>query len=734
MTGSVAARPGRNEPCPCGSGKKFKHCCMGGNPAVKAVSVARLVQEALHYHRSGKVREAEMAYERVLKQDPDNVDALHLLGVLASHGGRHDEAVARIGRAIEISPNIPALYLNLGNVYQMKGDLELAIASFQRALALKPDFAEAHLNLGNAFQAQKAYDSALSHYEKALAIKPDHPDILMNMGNVLQAQHRWNNAVAYYDRVIALRPDSAEAFYNMGKFFQAQERLGEAESYYQQALHLKPTLLEAYLNLAQVWNSRGRFKDASAVLAHALSLKPDSAEAEMNLGGVYMAQGRMEEAIAHYERATQMDRAYAVARSNLLLATQYASHLTLDEVLVKHRAFGVAFEGESPHFAPHANTPRPKRKLRIGYVSPDFRRHSVAYFAEAVFALHSRAGFEVYGYYNHYLEDEVTERFRGYCDHWRNINEMGDAEVEHQIRQDGIDILVDLAGHTGRNRLSVFALKPAPVQITWLGHPNTTGLKTMDFRITDPYAEPKGMTEHLNTEALWRLPEVFCCYTPCAANPDRRGDEDLAVQPAPMLRNGFVTFGSFNNIAKVSPQTVALWSRVMKAVPHSRLLLEAWWLDSPELQEQLIGRFAAHGIEADRLIMKPRTPEQQYVLYHEVDIALDPFPCTGGTTTFDALWMGVPVVTLAGRAFVSRMGVSLLSNLDEKNLIAESEDDYVRIVQDLIADPDALNRLRLGQRERMECSPLMDAPRFVKNMEKAYRAMWKQWCEKEAGV
>lgn len=697
MTGNVSAKHGRNDPCPCGSGKKYKHCCMQG----KAVAdVARQVQLALGYHRSGKMQEAEKAYHEALKLDPNNVDAMHLLGVLSSHTGRHDAAAEWIGKAIAISPSVPALYLNLGNVYQAQGKLDQAIESFSRALELKPDFAEAHLNLGNAYQTRRNYTAAIAHYEKALALKPEHPDALLSLGNVLQAEHRWNEAVDCYSRSLTRRPDSPEAHYNLGN----------------------------------VLNKLGHFKDAASCFQRALELNPDLVEAQMNLGGVFMAQGRLEEAVGHYEQAVQMNRAYALARSNALLATQYASHLSPEEIFARHRAFGIDFEGAMPHFPLHPNTRKPKRKIKIGYVSPDFRQHSVAYFAETVLARHNHTLFEVYGYYNHHIEDGITERFKGYCDHWLNINQMGDADVAQRIRDDGIDILVDLAGHTGQNRLPVFALKPAPVQVTWLGHPNTTGLKSMDYRITDSYAEPVGMTELLNTETLWRMPDVFCCYTPCAANPERRSDAALAVQPTPMLRNGYVTFGCFNNIAKVSPQTVALWSRLMKSVPGSRLMLEAWWLDSPELQEQIYARFAMHGIEAERLVMKPRTPEQQYVLYHEVDVALDPFPCSGGTTTFDGLWMGVPLVTLAGRTFVSRMGVSLLSNMGLSDLAAASEDAYVEKAQRLIADPEALNALRLGMREKMERSPLMDAPLFVKNMEKAYRAMWKKWCEDEPEV
>ena len=343
-------------------------------------------------------------------------------------------------------------------------------------------------------------------------------------------------------------------------------------------------------------------------------------------------------------------------------------------------------------------------------------------------ARHDRERFEVFGYYSHNIEDEVTARFRRYCDHWRNVDKLADDRVADLIREDGIDILVDLAGHTGRNRLPVFARKPAPVQVTWLGHPNTTGMKAMDYRITDAFAEPEGMTEHLNAETLWRLPEIFCCYTPCASKPERLGSAELEPKPTPALDKGYVTFGSFNNIAKLSPPVVALWARVLHAVPGSRLMLEAHMLDKPLMQDQIRSRFAAHGIGPERLILLPRKQEQQYVLYHEIDIALDPFPCVGGATSFDSLWMGVPLVTLAGRSFVSRMGVSLLSNLGLDELVAADEDAYVEIAAALAHDLERLKGIRQGMRKRMEASPLMDAERFARHMEAAYREMWRRWC------
>jgi predicted O-linked N-acetylglucosamine transferase (SPINDLY family) len=358
-------------------------------------------------------------------------------------------------------------------------------------------------------------------------------------------------------------------------------------------------------------------------------------------------------------------------------------------------------------------------------VSGDFKAHAVAYFAEAVLTHHDRHAFELYGYSNTATEDAVTQRLQGLFDHWRSIRTLDDDQAADLIAKDGIDILIDLSGHTADNRLLVFARKPAPIQISWLGYPNTTGLRAMNYRLTDGYAEPAGMTEQYNVETLWRLPDVFCCYTPCINNPERRHSPELNVHATPALKNGYVTFGSFNNLAKMSPPVVALWARLLQTLPGARLMLEAAGLDTDLLRKQVIDQFTSHGIQMDQLILRGRTPAQQYVLYNEVDIALDPFPCNGGTTSFDTLWMGVPLITLAGQTFVSRMGVSLLSNLGLTDLIAQTEDQYIEIALDLATNIERLNALRQSLRPRMETSPLMDQPRFVRNLETALRDMFE---------
>lgn len=369
----------------------------------------------------------------------------------------------------------------------------------------------------------------------------------------------------------------------------------------------------------------------------------------------------------------------------------------------------------------HRSLSRPiSGRLKVGYVSPDFMRSPVASFIEPVLAAHDRGEFELVCYSNSGQEDEVTGRLRGSCDVWRDISQIRDQEAADRIRVDGIDILVDLAGHTAGGRLLLFARKPAPVQVTWLGYPDTTGLDSMDYRLTDAIADPEGATERFHTEELVRLPGGFLCYSPAPESPE--------VADAPQLKSGHVTFGSFTELAKVTPDLVALWSEILRALPGARLTLEAAGLSADSACRDLRQQFGDRGIRPERVDLRP--PEFSAVgplaRYHEIDIGLDTFPFNGVTTTCEALWMGVPVVTLAGTTHVARTGASIVSRVGLPELVATTPAQYVEIAQHLAADQEKRRALRAGLRARMRASPLLDAPRFARGLEAAYREMWKK--------
>jgi protein O-GlcNAc transferase len=368
-----------------------------------------------------------------------------------------------------------------------------------------------------------------------------------------------------------------------------------------------------------------------------------------------------------------------------------------------------------------ANLPDPDRRLRVGYVSGDFRNHAVNYFFEPLLQHHRKDSFEFFAYANMNMEDDVTARLKPGFDHWRDIRALSDAAAADLIEADGIDILVDMSGHTAGNRLLIFARKPAPIQATWLGFTTTTGVKAIDYRITDVYADPPGMTEHLNTETLWRLPSIFCCYQP------RTGIAEPIDHP-PRDDNGFTTFGCFNNFTKVTDGTLRCWAEILNRVSDARLLLEIVGIDGGEFRRETQARLVRLGLPLDRVILEPRKRSNQYVLYNTIDIALDPFPYNGGTTTMDALWMGVPVVALAGKYFGARLGVTMLNNVGLPELIAENEASYVELATDLATDESKLRAVRHNLRQKMSASRAMDHAAFARDMEAAYRGMWQAWC------
>jgi predicted O-linked N-acetylglucosamine transferase (SPINDLY family) len=685
----------------------------GQSPGFMSDAIQGLLNQALQQHQAGKFADAEKNYRQALAIDPENADALHLLGVMAMDLGRNDVAVELINKALALRDDIPFFHNNLGNALKEIGRKEDAAEHYKRALKLKPDYPEALTNLGNIYKDAEDYDRAADFYERALKLKSDIPEVHNNMGTVQKSRGNIDIAITYFKHAIELRPQYAEAHYNLGKCRIDKEQFADAANCFLSAVNLKPDFVDAYLNMARCMEKQNMLDAALACYEKALLLDPASTEARNNMGGVYMAQGRLEDAIASYKQAGFDD--------NVLLAMIYADSVSPEEIFETARQFGQRRADPLRRHRTFPNTREPDRKLRVGYISPDFRDHSVNYFFEPLLDAHDRDKFEVFGYSNVTRQDDITLRLRNKFDHWREIRKLGDDDAADLIESDKVDILVDLAGHTGDNRLLVLARKPAPVQVAWLGFPATTGMKAMDYRITDACAEPEGMTEHLNVENLWRLPTIFCCYGAPVRNIP-------VINHPPFEDNGYITFGCFNNFAKVTDRMLASWSEILERVPDSRLILEIQGVESPQFRSEVEDRLQRHGLNPDRFILEPRKRANQFKFYNRLDIALDPFPCNGGTTSFDSLWMGVPFVTLAGKHFVSRMGVTILTNAGLPELIAKDKSEYVKIATALAQDKDRLRKIRYGLRDRIVKSPLMDQQVFAHDMESAYREMWRKWC------
>ncbi len=662
---------------------------------------------------AGEIAEAVREFEGVLAGAPDHLEANVNVSVALKQQGRYQEAADYCQRAMAINAESAEAHANLGAVLLNLGQLDEAERACREALRLKPGLGEAYCNLGAILLKRERTEEARECCEAALRSNPDSPETHNNLGNVLRAQHELEGARACYERAIAAGPRYFEAWLNLSVALKDVDRHEDAIAAARRAISLRPESAEAHNNLGDLLRGQGRIEEAQSRFREAIRCRPDLPEPHVNLAGTLKDQGRLEEALAESREALELDPKSTGPFSNFFFYLHYADLCPPEMAFEEHRRWG------ERHRALAAEAP--ERRLRVGYVSPDFRGHSVAYFVEPVVAAHNRDAVEVYCYSNVARPDAVTRRFQSLADHWRDIHGLRDSEAADLIREDRIDILVDLAGHTAGSRLLVFARKPAPVQATWCGYPATTGLAAIDYRITDALADPPGVTDRFHTERLVRLPGAFLCYGPPADAP--------VVSDLPSRSNGRITFGCFNFLAKVTPQIIAAWSALLEAVPGSRLVIKSAPLVDESTRRLVWERFKAHGADPERVeLLGPVTPDEHLNTYHRIDIALDTFPYHGTTTTFEALWMGVPVVTMAGRTHASRVGVSVLENAGLGDWVAGSLEEYVALAAAKARRPDLLGELRAGLRDRLRRSPLTDAALFTSRLEEAYRRMWRNWC------
>jgi protein O-GlcNAc transferase len=686
------------------------------------MNINKALRMAFECHGKGNLDQAEYLYKKILTKVPNNPDILCGLGALFCQKEEYDLAIRYIEKGLQLGPaDIAEAHNNLGLALQEKGRLEEAIDHYQESLRFKPSNAEAYNNLGDALQEKGCLDEAIVYYQKALQFKPSFAEAYNNLGDALQEKGCLDEAIAYYQKALQFKPSFAEAHYNLGCRLQAKGQLDEAITCYQKAIGLN--LKHPFNNLGLALKEKGLLYEAIDCFQKAIDLRPNFAHAYNNLGNALKDLGQMRKAQEHYRHALQIEPDNAHIFSNILLTMNYDPGNDAQAVFREHLEFGKKIaDSFSSVLVPHMNNRDPDRRLRIGYLSPDFRRHSVAYFIEPVLSSHDRGRYEIFCYSDVLHPDDVTRRIEGYADVWRPITRMSDEEVAVLIRSDRIDILIDLAGHTDSNRMLVFARKPAPVQATWIGYPATTGLSAMDYKIVDSHTDPPGLTEQFYTEKLIRLPETFLCYQPVEDSPD--------VGESPFSTLGGITFGSFNNYSKISDKVLSLWIKILKSVPGSRLVLKAKIFTDGKVREEVAGKFAGEGIEGERIeLCQWRLSARGHLeLYNRVDIGLDTFPYNGTTTTCEALWMGVPVITIAGSAHASRVGVSILSNIGLPDFVAEDEEGYARKAVDLAHDTTRLLTLRKSLRDMMLSSSLMDARLFTANLENCYRSMWKAWC------
>ena len=571
--------------------------------------------------------------------------------------------------------------------------------------------------LVNSFNSRR-FDEMENASRALLARLPQSPFGWKGLGTALLEQGK--DAVQALQQAAHLMPSDQESWNNLGNALQNVGRPQDAVICYQNAINLLPAYAEAHCGLGPALSSTGRLDEAAASCKRALILNPAYPMAHNNLGNTLRDSRHPDRAIVSYRRALAIDSEFTMSRGNLLMTSQYLANIDRAEVLAEHQRYGAQFETRlKPHWPKHANLRDPGKRLKIGYVSGDFRSHAVTYFMEPVFAHHDKTQFEIFAYSNNLKRDAYTDKMQACADHWLCCADMTDMQLAQRVLSDGIDILIDLAGHTAQNRLPVFAYKPAPVQITYLGYPGTSGLTAMDYRLTDHYTEPAGSgADRYYTEKLLRLPDSIWCY--------RISDAMPAVSPLPALANGYLTFGSLNNINKINQECIALWAALMQRLPTSRLLMAT--VAEGAMREQLRTQFAAHGIAAGRIDFCGQLPAHEFHMkLQEVDISLDPFPVNGATTTCESLWLGVPVLTLIGERFLSRAGWSILNTAGMPEFAAESPEQLIEIAAELAADLPKLAERRATMREHLRATPLFDQQRFTRNLESMYREAWRQY-------
>lgn len=721
---------------------------------------ALLTDVGVRLKLAGLPANAILNYEEALSVCPHYSAALYNLAVAHADSGEPDIATQFYDKCLKQNPSHVEAWCNLGVLHRNKGRHESAMQAYQSALRVNPNFELAKRNLAvalceSATQIKRRDPRAARKlYKRALALQPCLAHVHYNLGVLYAEMNKFERALVSYNLAVKFDPRYTQAYNNLGVVHKELGNMPRALDCYQMALQCDAKQHQTHNNIAVVYTLMGNVESASMHLRIANQLCPQYAEAHNNIGVLLRDQGDIDAAISHYERCYTIDARADMAAQNRLHALSYSEQWTKAGVYEEHLKWGMSFqqridneiikaaegsESSNPiakllreriDCPPHPDPSQPRgpgtmQPLRIGYLSPDFFTHSVSYFAEVLMKQHDRQGFMVFAYANVAQPDGKTDHFREMIGNkWRNIWGMTASVASKLILDDKIDILIELAGHTANNRLDIMALRLAPIQVTWIGYPNTTGMKTIHYRVTDGTVDPRETTQPFS-EKLWRLPDAFLCYTPSHEAPEQ-------PSPPPLLESGgIVTFGSFNVLAKIQSRVVRLWAAILSRVPNSRLLLKAKPFAAESAKRRMEDLFKKEGIDADRLDLVPLIPSTRSHLevYSNVDLALDPFPYAGTTTTCEAMYMGVPTITLGTRAVngdhAHNVGVSLNSVIGHPELVAYSDEEYIEKAVSLGSNLEQLTTLRKNLRKDMMASGLGQGERYMCNVERMFCSMWR---------
>ncbi len=716
------------------------------------------LQLALHYYQQGRWAQAESLYRQVLQYQPKHAEALNWLGVCRAQQGDAEQALVYVQQAVQQEAKNADYQNNLGNLYLQQKLFAEAQACFVKALKLNPKFATAYLNLGVACKEQKNLKEAVDALRKAVKFAPQYTKAWYTLGSIYTAQKQLEAAQTAIQKALKLEPNNAEALTAMGNWYREKRQLDTAIRYYQKALSIRPDFAEAFKHLGAAQMQAKEYMEALQAYQKALELSPEAdlacavgvllseklyqktaaldyfelalqlddacADAYNGIAAIYVLRGEIERALAYFQQAKTLAPDNHVAWLNEAFIRNYTALEPLS-LFVESQKLHEQYPSATFPAQLAAQHRARKQRLRIGYLSNDLRDHSVAYFMQSIFAQHDKHQFEIFVYHRYATLDAMSEHLRGLVEHWHGCGDWTHEQCVKQMRQDQLDILLDLNGLTHADLVTLLTQKPAPLQMAYLGYSGTTGLACMDYRLVDAHTEPPEYAQQYSSERLLYLPHSYFCYQPPPAM------QQLAITPPPVLRNGFITFGSFNNAAKISDDTIAAWATLLHQVADARLLLKTKMFGDEVTQALFKQRFAHYGISEERLIFQGIIIEKTEHLsfYSHIDIALDTYPYNGATTTCEALWMGVPVVSCCGKTHPSRMGLSILSTVGLADWVSDTPDGLVQTAVALAQDLPRLQMLRSSIREQMQRSPLMQAETFTRHLEQLYRQAWADYCQ-----
>ena len=758
-----------------------------------------LIQQGANFHKQGNLQEAEAHYRHVLATNPNQPDALHLMGVLAHQVQKNEFALSLITKSLAIRPghvdtmmnlasvqqalgdvakaeqtlneaikrhpNAAELWFNKGNLYELGRQHEKAIDAFTQGLKIRPEWPEAYVQLAVSYTSLHRVDEAVAALREALRIRPDYKPAITNLGTLLSDNGRHDEAVAHYEalladeanaseiylynhlgvihdnamqwdksmvmheKALALDPENPDTLNNYANSLSAAGKKKESEELYKHALRVRPDDTRTYYNLGLLYLSMNDLLAAEAAYLRAIELGAGdasfvgSSSLYLSMGNLYVNMGNLPKALEYLRMAMEMDVGHHIAHSNYLFMMHYHPELSPDDIMKETRVWAHNYTAGVVPLTHEGHDRTPGRRMKLGFVSADFRDHPVNVYFEPILKSLNRQHVEIFCYNNNGIVDHVTKRLQSYGDEWHQIQLLDDARAAALIKQHGVDILIDLSGHTAGSRLRMFAHKPAPIQATWIGYFNSTGVPAIDYIITDRYLLPPE-DEYLYTEKPLRLPTSGACY-------QLRGVE-VEVNPLPALARGFTTFGCFSAISKITPSVLELWAEILKRVPTAQLYLKNAAFSQVMMHDKYREIFAGLGVNPERLRFGGQDDIKTYLAeYNEVDIMLDTFPYNAATTTLDALWMGVPPIALKGNMLVSHIGESMLGAVGLQECVAATKEEYVEKAVALAANATRLAEIRAGLRATLEASPMTDAKRFTVGLEDALRAVWTEWCEKE---